>query len=76
MAVWDNRPLSWGERLTLANALRREAAEKISEAQRIEAGLQADRIEILTVLRYEAPQAPVAAKIVLVPETASADMDI
>ena len=43
MAVWDNKPLSWGERMALANTLRREAAEKIVEAQRIEDGLQADQ---------------------------------
>ena len=43
MAVYDNRPLSWGERMALANNLRREAAEKIAEAQRIEDGLQADQ---------------------------------
>ena len=43
MAVFDNKPLSWGEKLILATSLRREASLLLAEAVRIEDGLKADQ---------------------------------
>ncbi len=40
------QPLSWGERMELAQRLRREAAEKITEAERIEKGLEDDQNKV------------------------------
>lgn len=40
MAIW--KPLSLSEREALAKQLRKEAAEKIAEAERIEEGCKAD----------------------------------
>lgn len=44
------KPLSIPERHALAEQLRREAAEKIAEAERIEAGLEADANEMVTAI--------------------------
>lgn len=37
------KPLSWGDRMELARELRKEAAEKVAEAQRIEDDLSAEQ---------------------------------
>lgn len=60
MAVWNPKPLSWGERMELAQSLRKEAAEKIAEAQRIEDGLSADQDAVYAAV--EAAWARIEAK--------------
>lgn len=60
MAVWNPKPLSWGERMELAQSLRKEAAEKIAEAQRIEDGLSADQDAVYAAV--EAARARIEAK--------------
>ena len=44
------RPLSLPERVALAEQLRNEAAEKIKEAERIEAGVKADQDEMVAAI--------------------------
>ena len=60
MAVWNPKPLSWSERMELAQSLRKEAAEKIAEAQRIEDGLSADQDAVYAAV--EAAWARIEAK--------------
>jgi len=60
MAVCNPKPLSWGERMELAQSLRKEAAEKIAEAQRIEDGLSADQDAVYAAV--EAARARIEAK--------------
>lgn len=45
------QPLSWGERMELAQRLRREAAEKIAEAERIEKGIEDDQNAVLEAVQ-------------------------
>ena len=53
------QPLSWGERMELAQRLRREAAEKIAEAERIEKGLEDDQNAVWeAVQKMRAKQVP------------------
>lgn len=68
MAVWNPKPLSWGERMELAQSLRKEAAEKIAEAQRIEDGLSADQDAVYAAV--EAARARIEAKKVGAGDTA------
>ena len=68
MAVWNPKPLSWGERMELAQSLRKEAAEKIAEAQRIEDGLSADQDAVYAAV--EAARARIEAKKVGASDTA------
>ena len=44
------RPLSLPERVALAEKLRNEAAEKLAEAERIEAGVKADQDEMVAAI--------------------------
>ena len=53
------QPLSWGDRMELAQRLRREAAEKIAEAERIEKGLEDDQNAVWeAVQKMRAKQVP------------------
>ena len=69
--LYDPKPLSWGERMELAQSLRKEAAEKIAEAQRIEDGLSADQDAVYAAV--EAARARIDAKKVGADDTANSD---